>query len=70
MKATVFVPLITAASKKEKDVKKAIRTVANSKINEVYGLARLKIIDLAHKGEQYPVQKFIKINKKIDILKK
>ena len=57
-------PYYFLVSKKENEVKKIIRTVANSKINEVYGLARLKIIDLAHKGEKYPVQKFIKINKK------
>ena len=57
-------PYYFLVSKKEKEVKKVIRTVANSKINEVYGLARLKIIDLANKGEKYPVQKFIKINKK------
>ena len=57
-------PYYFLVSKKEKEIKKVIRTVANSKINEVYGLARLKIIDLASKGEQYPVQKFIKIKKK------
>ena len=44
-------------------IDKVIRTVANSNINEVYGLARLKIIDLASKGEKKPVQKFIKIYK-------
>ena len=51
-------------SKNEKEIKKVIRTVANSHINEVYGLARLKIIDLASKGEKNPIQKFIKLNRK------
>ena len=54
-------------SKNDKEVKKVIRTVANSNINEVYGLARLKIINLASQGVQNPVKKFIKINKKIGI---
>ena len=57
-------PYYFLVSKKEEEVKKVIRTVANSKINEVYGLARLKIIDLANKGEKNPVLKFIKINNK------
>ena len=57
-------PYYFLVSKNDKEVKKVIRTVANSDINEVYGLARLKIIDLASQGEQNPVQKFIKINKK------
>ena len=51
-------------SKNEKEVKKVIRTVANSHINEVYGLARLKIIDLASEGDKNPIQTFIKLNKK------
>ena len=51
-------------SKNEKEIKKVIRTVANSRINEVYGLARLKIIDLASQGEKNPIQTFIKLNKK------
>ena len=51
-------------SKEDKEVKKIIRTVANSHKNELYGLARLKIIDLASKGEENPIQKFIKINQK------
>ena len=54
-------PYYFLVSKEDKEVKKVIRTVANSNINEVYGLARLKIIDLASKGEKKPVQKFIKI---------
>ena len=56
-------PYYFLVSKDDKEVKKVIRTVANSNINEVYGLARLKIIDLASKGEKKPVQKFIKIYK-------
>ena len=51
-------------SKEDKEIKKIIRTVANSHKNELYGLARLKIIDLASKGEENPIQKFIKINQK------
>lgn len=51
-------------SKDDKEVKKVIRTIANSDINEVNGLARLKIIDLASQGEKNPIQKFIKLNKK------
>jgi len=57
-------PYYFLVSKEDKEVKKVIRSVANSNFNEVYGLARLKIIDLASKGERKPVQKFIKINKK------
>lgn len=57
-------------SKNEKEVKKVIRTVANSKLNEVFSLARLKIIDLASKGERDPIQKFIKINEKNIYFKK
>ena len=51
-------------SKNDKEAKKVIRTVANSNINEVYGLARLKIINLASQGAQNPVKKFIKMNEK------
>ncbi len=51
-------------SKEDKEIKRIIRTVANSHKNELYGLARLKIIDLASKGEENPIQKFIKINQK------
>mgnify|MGYP003386871930 FL=1 len=39
----------------EKDLKKIIKTVANTKTNEVYALAKLKIIDLANKGENDPI---------------
>ena len=61
---TSALPYYFLVSKNDKEVKKVIRTVANSNINEVYGLARLKIINLAIQGAQNPVQKFIKINKK------
>jgi len=57
-------PYYFLVSKDDKEVKKVIRTVADSHINEVYGLARLKIIDLASEGEKNPIQTFIKLNKK------
>jgi ADP-ribosylglycohydrolase len=44
----------------ETDLKKVIKSVANSKINETYALAKLKIIDLAMKGEKSPVNAFTK----------
>ena len=57
-------PYYFLVSKEDREIKKVIRTCANSNKNEVYGLARLKIIDLASKGEKNPIQKFIKINLK------
>tara|TARA_B100001093_G_scaffold262137_1_gene250541 strand:- start:749 stop:1696 length:948 start_codon:yes stop_codon:yes gene_type:complete len=48
----------------DKELKRVIRSVANSKINETYALAKLKIIDLASKGSKNPVQKFVKKYKK------
>ena len=42
----------------ETDLKRVIKSVANSKINETYALAKLKIIDLAMKGEKSPVNIF------------
>jgi hypothetical protein len=48
----------------DKDLKKIIRSVANSKINETYAIAKLKIIDLAKKGNKNPVQTFVKNYKK------
>jgi hypothetical protein len=42
----------------ETDLKRVIKSVANSKINETYALAKLKIIDLAMKGEKSPVNTF------------
>ena len=44
----------------EKELKKVIKSVANSKINETYALAKLKIIDLSMKGEKSPVNTFAK----------
>ena len=44
----------------ETDLKRVIKSVANSKKNETYALAKLKIIDLAMKGEKSPVNTFVK----------
>ena len=57
-------------SNSDKELKKVIRSVANSNKNETYGLAKLKIIDLANKGNKNPVLSFVKKYKKKDILKK
>ena len=48
----------------EKELKRIVRSVANSKINETYALAKLKIIDLAIKGNKNPVYTFTKKYKK------
>ena len=42
------------------ELKKIIKSVANSKINETYALSKFKIIELAKKGKSNPVQSFIK----------
>jgi hypothetical protein len=42
----------------ETDLKRIIKSVANSKINETYALAKLKIIGLAMKGENNPINTF------------
>ena len=42
----------------EPDLKRIIKSVANSKVNETYALAKLEIIDLAMKGEKSPVNAF------------
>ena len=42
----------------EPDLKRIIKSVANSKVNETYALAKLKIIDLAMKGEKSPLNTF------------
>ena len=47
-------------SNSEKELKKIIKSVANSKINETYALAKLKIIDLAHNGDKNPIQVFVR----------
>ena len=44
----------------EKDLKKVIKSVANSKINETYALAKLKIINLANDGDKKAVYTFVK----------
>jgi hypothetical protein len=48
----------------ETDLKRIIKSVANSKINETYAIAKLKIIDLAMKGEKSPVNAFVRKYKK------
>ena len=45
--------------KSEKELKMIIKSVANSKTNEIYALAKLNIIDSARKGIKNPVQKFV-----------
>ena len=44
----------------EKDLKKVIKSVANSKINETYALAKLKIINFANNGDENAVNSFVK----------
>ena len=44
----------------ETDLKRVIKSVANSKVNETYALAKLKIIDLAMNGEKSPVNAFVR----------
>ena len=44
----------------EKDLKKVIKSVANSKINETYALAKLKIINFANNGDENAVHSFVK----------
>ena len=44
----------------ETELKRVIKSVANSKINETYALAKLKIIDLAMNGEKSPVNAFVR----------
>ena len=46
----------------EPKLKKIIRAVANSKISEQFALAKLKIIELADKGEKDPVNSFLRKN--------
>ena len=48
----------------DKELKTVIKSVANSKINETYALAKLKIIDLAAKGEKSPIETFVRKYKK------
>ena len=44
----------------EKELKNVIKSVANSKINETYALAKLKIINFANDGDENPVHSFVK----------
>ena len=44
----------------ETDLKRVIKSVANSKINETYALAKLKIISIANDNKKDPVQFFVK----------
>ena len=44
----------------ETDLKRVIKSIANSKISETYALAKLKIIDLAMNGEKNPVNAFVR----------
>ena len=46
----------------EPKLKKIIRAVANGKISEQFALAKLKIIELADKGEKDPVNSFLRKN--------
>ena len=48
----------------EKELKKVIKSVANSKINETYALAKLKIINFANNGDKNAVYFFVKKYKK------
>ena len=48
----------------EADLKKVIKSVANSRINETYALAKLKIISFANDNKKDPIQFFIKKYKK------
>ena len=45
----------------ETDLKRIIKSVANSKINETYALAKLKIIGLAMEGEKSPINTFARM---------
>ena len=44
----------------EKDLKRVIKSVANSKINETYALAKLKIINIANDNKKDPVRFFVR----------
>ena len=44
----------------EADLKRVVKSVANSKINETYALAKLKIISLANNNKKDPVRLFVK----------
>mgnify|MGYP003690466821 FL=1 len=44
----------------DNELRKIIKSVANSKTNETYALAKLKLIDLAKEGDKNPIQTFVK----------
>ena len=44
----------------EKDLKRVIKSVANSKINETYALAKFKIISLANDNKKDPIRFFLR----------
>ena len=44
----------------ETDLKRVIKSIANSKINETYALAKLKIISIANDNKKDPVRFFVK----------
>jgi len=48
----------------EKELKKVIKSVANSKVNETYALAKLKIINFANDGDKNAAYSFMKKYKK------
>tara|TARA_E500000178_G_C16884809_1_gene690733 strand:- start:50 stop:997 length:948 start_codon:yes stop_codon:yes gene_type:complete len=48
----------------EEDLKKVIKIVANSRINETYALAKLKIISFANDNKKDPIRFFIRKYKK------
>ena len=49
---------------KEKELKKIIKSVANSRINEKYAISKFKIIDFSFKGGEIPFNLFVKKYKK------
>jgi len=48
----------------DSELKKIIKTVANSKVNESYAMSKFKIIELAIEGDKDPIKNFIKKYKK------
>ena len=51
-------------SNTEADLKRVVKSVANSKINETYALAKLKIISFANDNKKDPVRFFVRKYKK------
>ena len=48
----------------EPDLKKVIKSIGNSKINETYALAKFKIINLANENKKDPIRFFVRKYKK------